>query len=152
MTSLAEKLKNKTKFDISSYHPLMGADMEENIALIQKFNHQFRTISSTLSTAPISEIDSKLYFGDITGKGEYVVEKSYCTQYEGGETILVLLGSKDESLNLVLIPSRSVQEAVSFEDKQYGRQLVVLLAAIKNQFLNPEDFVNRMIQDFGQSS
>ena len=32
MTSLAEKLKNKTKFDISSYHPLMGADMEENMA------------------------------------------------------------------------------------------------------------------------
>ena len=32
MASLAEKLKNKSNFDVSSYHPLIGADMEANMA------------------------------------------------------------------------------------------------------------------------
>ena len=76
--------------------------------------------------------------------------KSFTTWLNDSDLLLFLIGNNSEML-LIVAAGGSFRTAVYLSDNEYGKDLIILLSAIRKQFPDPEDVINKAISQFLKS-
>lgn len=82
---------------------------------------------------------------EIPFRGKYYkADISFCAQYK--ENAVLLLNNIKGELCLIVTVSSSLRNAIILDDSIYGTELVRLLAKVKKQFPDPENFIDKILK------
>lgn len=113
--------------------------LDENLDIISLFKNKTRP-------KHFEAFDSFKPNNDISFNGHtYKANLSY--YFENLDYTLVFLCDESGNLCLVVAAAKSLRNSITLDDSEYGVHLVKLLAKIKNQFPNPEAFIEMLLNE-----